>query len=242
MIAATGGAGVELDAGGGVNNAGSISGSVGIFVTNGTGTVANSGSISGSGTFGVDLAGAGSLTNDASASISGKPRGLPYTAGSGTITNSGTITGGTDAIILGGIGANRLVRQFDRCIQGNLFATSNATSNVLEFAGGTGSLSGLSGGWGTATENGTWSFENFGTLALDAGASWSVTGSNTLASLVNDGSLTVASGGALNVTNAFVVDPGNTGLFTICADSVLDFGADVGSGVQVSFQSLGRYS
>ena len=100
--AGTGGVGVYLKAGGSLTNAASasITGYTGVKISAGSagaaGTVVNDGSITGTGAFewGVFLGSAGSVTNAASASITGADDGV-YIFGhsAGTVVNDGSITG-----------------------------------------------------------------------------------------------------------------------------------------------------
>ncbi|MCW3475507.1 hypothetical protein OL599_13060 [Rhodovastum sp. RN2-1] len=228
---------VDLAAGGNVvNNAGAtITSHRGVNILGGTGTVNNSGSIAGTTSFGVRLQAGGQVTNAAGGSISG-PLGVAIYAAAGTVTNSGTITGTSHAVTFAGTGSNRLVVGATGVFIGDVVGSTIAgSSNTLELAGGTGSLSGLSAGAGSVTENAhTWAFRNFAALAVDAGGAWTLNGTNTIATIADSGSLTIASAGRLTVTTA--VDPASTGLFSLAGNAVLDFAADVGSGVQVAFQ------
>ncbi len=176
--------GVGLLAGGSVTNAalGTIAGGFGIVGV--TGTVVNSGTIAGAAYYGIELVSGGSITNAASASISGLIDGI-YLDSGGTVTNAGAIAGGSGtAIVFGGTGSNLLVVEAGAIFDG-VVSGSTSASNTLELAsGGVGTLGGL----GT-------SFTNFGSVTVDSGASWHLTGTNTIASggtLLNDhGTLTV---------------------------------------------------
>ncbi len=228
---------VDIAGGGGVtNNAGGyISGNRGVNIQGGLGTVINSGSISGTTSFGVRLSAGGQMTNAAGGSISG-PLGVAVYVAAGTITNSGTITGTRHAVTFSGGGSNRLVAGATGVFIGDVVgSTISGSSNTLELAGGTGTLDGLAAGAGNVTENAhSWAFRNFNALAVDAGGTWTLNGTNSVASIANNGSLTIANSGALSVTAA--VDPASSGLFSLASNAVLDFAADVASGVQVAFQ------
>jgi hypothetical protein len=160
--------GIDFRAGGSVNNTGSIQGATGgVYITGSAGQVTNSGTIAGTGGSGV---------------------GVKLAAG-GTVVNAGTIagTGGT-AISFGGSGANRLVLDPGYVLVGKAVASSSVgASNTLELA-----FTGLAG---TVSGIGT-SFINFGTLTLDAGALWSLAGSNTIASGVTLSDLGTLTGSA----------------------------------------------
>ncbi len=106
------GTGVRLGAGGAVTNA--ASGSItsydgpGISISGGIGTVVNAGSIAGSTLWrtiapglwystGIVLAAGGTVTNAASASITGYRNGVSITGGAGTVINAGRIYAGVDS-------------------------------------------------------------------------------------------------------------------------------------------------
>jgi hypothetical protein len=114
--------------------------------------------------------------------ITGHFDGVNLLAG-GTVSNAGTITGsGGTAVYLGGTGSNLLVVRPGAVFNGNVVGSASA-SNTLELAAGssTGTLSGLGS-----------NFANFGTLTVDGGATWELTGTNTIAAgttLTNDGTL-----------------------------------------------------
>ncbi len=228
---------VDLGAGGSVtNNLGaSLTGHRGINIQGAAGTISNSGSISGASDFGVGFRAGGQVTNAAGATISGYWGVVGYNNAI-TVTNSGTITGTGRAINFTGTGSNRLVAGATGVIIGNVVgSTAAGSSNTLELARGTGTLSGLAAGAGTVNESAhTWSFSSFNALVLDAGAAWTATGRNTIATLADSGSLTIASAGTLIVTGA--VDSASTGVFSLAGSALLAFGGDVASGVQVVFQ------
>jgi P pilus assembly chaperone PapD len=226
---------VDLGQGGTVTNnaGGNISSKRGVNIQGSTGFVTNSGTISGSSAFGVRLNSGGQVTNLAGGSISG-PLGVAIYSGAGTVTNDGTISG-THAVTFSGAGANRLVVGANAMFVGDIVgSTAAGATNTLELAGGTGTLSGLTAGSGSGTENGkTWAFSNFTSLAVDAGASWTMSGANTIASVQDNGTLSIAGSGRLTVTAA--LNP-STGLFSLGSGAVLDFANDVGSGAQIGFQ------
>jgi adhesin HecA-like repeat protein len=235
------GVGVYISGGvGTVTNAGSITGAYhGMFITSGAsvtnatsgfisgphngivfknqaGTISNSGTISGtgSGSTGIYLESNASanITNTSSGTISGS-FGIFATAG-GTVTNAGKISGSSYAIDFTSSGTNRLIVDPGAVFVGKVKANSSGT-NTLELAGGsgTGSISGV----GT-------SFISFQTLALDPGATWTLTGANTVTTVLDAGSLDLA--GTLNNTAA-VVFQGSSNQFLI--DNAATFGSNVGT-------------
>jgi hypothetical protein len=188
--------GVYLYNGGTVTNglAASVikTGYFGIRVGGGTGTVLNSGTIASTGTnnYGVMLRFGGEVTNAASGRITGGARGIDLAASStgtvsnsgvvssvvgvtmpttsGVITNTGTIIGTGGTAVLGGDGDDKVILQPGAVFQGKVLGLTG--NNVLELAAGstTGSISGIGTG-----------FVNFGTIAFDAGAQWTISGDTT---------------------------------------------------------------
>ena len=87
--------GVNLGAGGSVNNSGgSISGGdYGLTISGKAGSVVNSGSIYGGNNDGVRLRAGGSVNNLSGATIEGTTSGVKITGGAGTVNNAGSIQG-----------------------------------------------------------------------------------------------------------------------------------------------------
>jgi hypothetical protein len=225
--------GVDIEAGGSVTNnlTGNISGgSFGVFLTGGAAGVTNSGVISSAGSFGVDLAAGGSVTNAVSGKISAAGFGVAVYGGSGTVTNSGTISGGVSAVHFGGGGPNRVIVKPTAVFVGSVVSTST-TGNTMEFAGGTGTISGASGNSGTVTENGnSWGYSNFDTIAVDRGGSWTFSGANTAQTVLNNGTINV--NGTLDITTA--IDPASAGTFQLTSGS-LEVAAAIGSASKMQF-------
>jgi hypothetical protein len=118
----------------------------------------------------------GSVTN--AGSIGGYRAGIQL-AVTGTVVNAGTITstgaaGGPDskyaAVVFKGTGENRLVVDPGALFNGGVYANASA-SNTLELGAGNATLAGFD----TA-------FLNFQTIAVDAGANWALTGTESLSS------------------------------------------------------------
>jgi len=185
--------GVLLAGGSGVSNlsTGTISGAaIGISVGGTAGTVVNAGDIVGTGTYGVRFAAGGSVTNQSGGTIGGAKDGI-LIEGAGTVTNAGTISGATAAVALSSGFTNRVIVDPGAAFSGlvNGGNTIGATaSSTLELASGatTGQLSGLGS-----------QFIDFAQIAVDAGASWTLTGANTLiagTTLTDSGALTLFDG------------------------------------------------
>jgi len=215
--------GVFLTAGGYLHQPakyGTISANYAVAINGATGTFINAGTVNG-GKLGVGLGAGGTVSNQLSldtgpaGTITGS-KAVSIGGGPGTVINAGFINGksaaGTAVTLAAGF-TNRVEitpgASFTGTVDGG--NTVGATSiSTLELA--TGSSAGSIGGIGAK-------YTNFSTIAVDAGASWSLTGSNTIASglpigdagtLTNTGLLQggVALGAAAQFTNA------NTGTVT----------------------------
>jgi len=230
--------GVALQAGGSVVNTSqaTITGGVAAVLVQGSfGTLTNSGTINATsqGGAGADIESGGDITNNSGASLSGSTYGAFITGGSSTVTNAGTISGASYSIKFSDTGTNRLVVKPSAVFIGAVGGGTSA-SNTLELAGGTGSIAGMAGESGNATQNGqTWLFTQFGTLVFDAGSSWQLNGANAVATLSNNGVLDIK--GSLNVFTA--IDPASTGLFEIDNSATLEVASVFGGGTQMQFLS-----
>jgi hypothetical protein len=229
--------GVDLGTGGTVANSqgGFISGKHGVNVQSGTGVVNNSGTINATSSFGIRLNGGGQVTNATGGSISGQSGVLVYGSG-GTVTNNGTISAATESVIFNSTGANRLVvGQSAVCTGDVLGSTATGSTNTLELQIGPGTLSNLVSGNGTLNENGhAWSFENFGTIAVDSGGAWTFSGSNSVATVIDNGAIDLA--GPLTVTGS--IDPSSKGVLQLNGNQ-LEVSAALGTSTQISFLGSG---
>ena len=225
-----------------INNAGTISGvigtsSAGIYSPASGIAVQNTGKISGN-IAGLWLSSGGSVTNGASGLVSATGSYGVYIAGAaGVVTNLGTITGSSYAVDLTfSSAANRVVVAPGAVFNG-LVSGGNGTLELASGAG-SGSISGLNTG-------STGAYQKFAALVVDAGASWTLSGSNTIASVTDYGSLIVTGalpaanyqigaaggGGSLEVASA----PANAspmsflGNSTLIIDNAATFGTNIGS-------------
>ena len=170
---------------------GTISGNYGVSIEDAAGTVTNGGVITGAAQPGVFLNG-GSVTNLAGGTISGDwgvfvGPGTLFGA-AGTVITSGTIIGtnGTAVSLPSGF-ADLLVDNpgavFTGVADGGNVTGGSTAVSMLEL--GAASLQGTLSGLGT-------NFVDFGRVLIDVGASWQLTGTNTIAagvSLVDQGTL-----------------------------------------------------
>jgi hypothetical protein len=220
------------------NSSGSISGQGNGLVFGAAGTLANAGTITAVEGNAVVLFAGGSVAN--SGLIDGKATAGIYLRG-GTISNTGTITGriginasqpttiatagtivGVGGVAILGIGGSsgRLTVDPGAVFQGVV----RGSGSVLELASGAaaGALSGL----GT-------SFVNFGTLTIDAGAVWKLSGSAPSTS--NNGTILVA--GTPFTLGALSTGPGNSGLLRVSSAGTAEFGGAVDAGQTISFDN-----
>lgn len=253
--------GIYLYNGGLVTNAGSASisgGGDGVYIRNAAGTVINTGNITG-GLQGVYLYG-GSVTNSAGGTITGVNAGVSVENAGATVINNGTITasagpgvslvsgGGNklvntgaitgnagQAVVLGGAsGGNLLVSYPGAVFTGSV--VGNGPNNTLELASAAsiGVISGLGS-----------KFTGFNTIVVDAGAQWSLYGSNTIAAgttLIELG--TLSGTGTLENDGTIITDPSTiafdgvivgSGTINIGAGSNVTFNGGVSGGQAVNF-------
>ena len=159
-------------------------------------TIVNTASIVGTG-IGILLSGGGSISNGVQGSAGGVISGAmgiyasTNSANPSTVSNAGTIIGSAGtAVSFASSAAHRLIVLPGAVFQGSsvgvsgLVTAAGTAGNVIELggtAGSTGSVAGL----GTV-------FTGFQTVTIDAGASWSFGGSDTVANLGNAGTLLLA--------------------------------------------------
>ncbi|APG31136.1 Hemagglutinin-related protein [Granulibacter bethesdensis CGDNIH4] len=259
------GYGISFQAGGTIINSGPVSGDdSGIMINGAAGTITNIGAITGVTSYGIGLLNGGyvsnasgvvisggligiyatgaaaTIVNDANASIagtSGSGVAINLQAG-GTITNAGSIGGaGGTAVIFGGSGQNLLQlfagAQFTGLVMGG--TTAQNTLSLLSS-----SNAGVISGIGT-------SYTNFQNITVGSGASWSLSGSNSIAAnytVTNSGLLTNAgvfnNSGTINNTTVGTLSGGvtlsNNGLL-INSGSVI--GTIVGSGSNNTITNYG---
>jgi hypothetical protein len=207
---------VQMGVGGTVTNSGFIQGEY-LGVSLASGRLTNQGTILG----GVVIANGGTVINTGSINDA-----IEIQTGSGTVINDGILfetianpppdsvefdAGTTNNLLEIGPGAT---------IAGDAEATYGSNSTV-ELTKGTGAISGI----------GTGQFDGFDNLSVNSGAAWTLNGANTIASVLDDGTVAVA--GSLDVSSA--VNPASTGLFDLLGGSTLDVAAALGSRSQMSF-------
>ena len=206
--------GVYLSGAGSVDNVGTIvSDGAGIAIY-GAAYVSNSGTISGARN-GVALLAGGYVANSGTGVISatGTNTGVYIGGGAGTVVNSATIEGGTGvAFYAAGIANQTLIDSGTIIGTGGTAVAFGAGDNLLQLqpgnlllrgtAGGGGGVNTLefasAAGAGTLTGVGAY-FDNFANGAVYAGATWTLAGSNTIAS-----SVTLTNSGYLTLDGTFV--------------------------------------
>ena len=182
--------------------------------------VTNSGSIAGTNVIGIDLTAGGTVVNNAAASISSGGFGVAVYGGNATVTNAGTITGGVGSVRFANSGTDRLVVEPGAVFNGA--AVGGSGNNTLELAGNSpGSIGGVNTG----------TFANFGSMIVDSGASWTLTGAGAVPVILNDGSLHV--GGSLTISTDIAA--ASTGLFILDGSASMQVAAALGTATQISF-------
>ncbi len=216
------------------------------------GTVTNAGTIISTADYGVKFLAGGQVSNGvgaASALIAGVT-GVRLDGANTTLTNAGTILGTSGAAArLNGYTTNRLV-----IIPGAVFEQDSlGSAGVVQAQYGFGQVNTME--LASAATGGTVSgvgsqFLGFGAVAIDAGAIWTITGSNSLAAgvtLTNSGSLVLGNAtlsGAASVINngTLLIDPssatvanlGGTGSVVLAGASTLDLQGAVSAGEAIT--------
>ena len=173
-IIGDGGAGVDMASPGTLTNTGLIQGSTYGVIAGAGDTVVNSGTIKDPGVAGMDLASGAVLVNPTGGLVTGTI-GVEFTGTGANLTNNGTITG------TGGVAI-----QFDAGTNTATLGTGSMLNGNIDGGGGAGQIS-LTG---TGTMANT--IANFGAgskLTVAPSASWTASGSWTIASVSNAGTL-----------------------------------------------------
>ncbi len=219
--------GIYFGSGGSVTNAtsGTITGyDNGITVKGAEGTVVNHGTITGSNTAGVAFYQGGTLTNAAGATISGYT-GVDMTTTSGagsTLVNAGTITatGAPNIAVTFGAPNDLLVIVPGAVFNGGVLGGGTNSTIELASAASIGALSGLGSDFG-----------GFDAIQVDAGASWNLSGSNS----IDPGTpITIDAGGSLGVIGTLT----GGAAYSLIAASLHIAGA-VSSGDSFAFGDIG---
>jgi hypothetical protein len=196
------------------------SGSVTIFMRGDGNKVTNSGTITSPFNTSVELYGNGDVvTNTAGATISAGAYAV-FLGGPGTVENLGSLSGGSYAVDF----------------------SVNSSANLLQVGAGatfTGSVNGdggaielLSGGAGTIGGiSNSGQFWGFQSLNADAGGAWTLTGSDAIANVINNGALSV--NGSLDVTSA--LNAASTGAFDLGAGGILEVASATGAQTAMDF-------
>ncbi len=221
-------AGVWLNSGGSVSNAGLIAGATAAVAVHSAGSasiVNSSGGVLNGDTQGVfsDPGTTVTLTNGGTIRAQ-NTSGVGVELSGGTVTNFGTIEGGSGGLAISGV--THLTLEGTQVMSGIAQAASGHDGTMLELgaAAGAGTLSGL----GT-------SYAGFQAVTVDAGADWTLSGANTISgSLFDDGTLSLTSGGSLTVTGAALADVEQQGTIDLGANTSLSLGLGGGGGLAIS--------
>ncbi len=182
------GAGVLLNTGGALTNqsGGTITGFLGVYNSSGAVTVVNAGDIAGnlSTGKGISLKAAGTVTNQSGGTISGGAGAVQFAAG---VTN--LLVAGPGAVFTGTVTG------------GNTIGAASISTLELASGASAGTLTGLGS-----------QFIDFAHIAIDAGASWTVSGTNALAQ-----GITLTDSGTLTNSGTFT----NAALITGAADGLI---------------------
>ena len=212
LVSTSFGTAIRLAAGGSVTNGAATSTEAKItggVVIDGAGSVTNFGTIDATAAqgIGVNLA-SGTIINgsatDTTALIAGDTAGVRLSAG--TVVNWGTLQAVDGLAVLFKSSDCTLVEEGTGTIDGKV----NGGGGTFEFAAG--------GGPGTLAGLGT-SITHFGTVAVDKGASWTLSGTSS----IGDGT-TLKNAGTLHLLGQVV----NSGKITNLAGAILAFDGDVG--------------
>ncbi len=154
------------------------------------GTVTNAGLITAANLYGVQFAYGGNAISQSGATIAGKINGIIAGRDATTIVNAGTISGSKSAVVLHSGYNNRVIADPGAVFVGTVNGGSilGAYVSTLELASG--ATPGLISGLGSQ-------FRNFARTTIDAGAMWTLTGTNYVVggtTLTNAGELAVLNG------------------------------------------------
>ena len=201
------------------------SGSVTIFMRGDANKVANSGVITSPFNTSVELYGNGDVvTNTAGGVISAGAYGV-FLGGPGTVTNLGSISGKSYAV---DFSVNSSANLLQVGAGASFTGSVNGDGGVIELlSGGAGTIGGISN---------SGQFWGFQSLNVDAGGAWTLTGSDAIANVTDNGALTI--NGSLNVTSA--LNPASTGSFDLGAGGVLEVASATGAQTEMDFLGASR--
>ena len=150
-------------------------------------------------------------------------------AANGTVYNAGTISNslGTAGVSIAfAAGNNRLIAAPGATFIGTV---SGAGSTTMELTGGGNGIGSISG-FGT-------SFANIGSIVVDSGASWTFGKTNTITTILNNGTIFVAPKATMAIQT---VDSASNGIFELNAGSILQISANSGFSDRISFLGAGQ--
>jgi hypothetical protein len=256
---------VRLRAGGSITNeaGGVITGGGGVGGYNDPLKIVNYGTIIATNAQAVILGDGGVVTNAASATISGTSYGVGFGGGSyATLENAGTIIGSSGLAVKMFASTNLLAVDAGAVFQGTVEANSSGTNTVeLTSGAAAGAISGIGTGAG-------YQYQNFQTVTIDSGATWSIGEIHGLATVdnsgviidtagygvvfANDGSVTNASGASIGgnldgvlivgtgtVDNQGAISGGNYGVYLTAGGSVDNSGSVYGQSAGIYLRDSG---
>ncbi len=201
-------------------NAGTVSATEASAVT-GSGTLLNSGVIIASG-LAVSLT--GGYVENWGAITGGDSSDPAISITNATVVNFGTIVGTGGVALAFGSGYNQLDVISGSVISGLVSASSAGSTTVT--------LSNVGGG--SVLSNFATQFVGIADISVQSGGAWEVTGTATLPTVSNLGTLLVDTGDDLTVTSAT-----GSGAYLVSGQGVVDFAGGVASGVVVQLDGTG---
>ena len=149
-----------------------------------------------------------------------------YLAAGGTITDSGSIGGNGTAILFGGTGSNLLQLEAGFKLSGDVVGSGSVgASNTLELSGKKP---------GVLIFNDTL-FQSFGTIEVDAAASWTLFGDASGADFINDGAVTAGKKQSF-IFDTVSADPSAHGTIMLANGGGAEFTAGAGTDQTLVFR------
>jgi hypothetical protein len=142
-----------------------------------------------------------------------------FLGGPGTVTNLGSISGKSYAV---DFSVNSSANLLQVGAGASFTGSVNGDGGAIELLSGTGAIGGISN---------SGQFWGFQSLDVDAGGAWTLTGSDAIANVIDNGALTI--NGSLDVSSA--LNAASTGAFDLGAGGSLEVAAATGSQTAMDF-------